>query len=220
MSSLTPKHIELPWFTGSDKKLAFTLANVFTKEECEQLIARTEKIGYEPALVNVGGGRQKYMPDVRNNNRCIIDDPELTNFFWQRIKDHIPQEYKGHRAVGLNERLRFLKYEANQFFDAHCDGRYVRSRYDTKDPSKIGEFSAITVQIYLNSGCKGGATRFLHPREVEGGVDCNPEEGQVLVFEQDRVLHEGARLESGIKYTIRTEVMYAPKERDDERKSR
>lgn len=34
-------------------------------------INMTEKVGYVPALVNVGGGRQKLMPDVRNNDRCI-----------------------------------------------------------------------------------------------------------------------------------------------------
>ena len=39
----------------STSKLIFILDNVFTPEECEEYIKKTEKMGYEQALVNVGG---------------------------------------------------------------------------------------------------------------------------------------------------------------------
>ena len=44
---------------------------------------------------------------------------------------------------------------------------------------------------------------------VDGSVDVNPKTGSVLVFQHD-ILHCGSELLHGIKYTLRTDVMYAP----------
>lgn len=40
---------------------------MLTEEECEELIKETEEIGYEPALLNVGGGNQILAPGVSLN---------------------------------------------------------------------------------------------------------------------------------------------------------
>ena len=40
------------------RKFAVVLDDVFSEEECEELIAITESREYHPALINVGGGRQ------------------------------------------------------------------------------------------------------------------------------------------------------------------
>ena len=40
-------------------------------------------------------------------------------------------------------------------------------------------------------------------------VDCEPLQGRVLVF-QHNIMHEGAHVEEGVKYTIRTDVEYGP----------
>ncbi len=47
---VTKRDISLPF----SEKLIFVLDNVFTPEECEEYIKKTEKMGYEAALVNVG----------------------------------------------------------------------------------------------------------------------------------------------------------------------
>jgi hypothetical protein len=66
---IVKRDIALPApYTG---RLAFVLDNVFTKEECEDLIAQTEARGYKPALINMGGGREVFVPEARNNDRCI-----------------------------------------------------------------------------------------------------------------------------------------------------
>jgi len=54
----------------------------------------TEDKGYERALVNIGGGRQKLMEDVRNNMRCIIDSHELANELFEIIKEFLPETCK------------------------------------------------------------------------------------------------------------------------------
>jgi hypothetical protein len=99
-------------------KLAFILLNVFTPEECQQWIEMTEKRGYIPALVNIGP-RQVLMTDVRNNDRCIIDDEKMAQIIFDRIKSYIPNTWKECELVGLNERLRFLRYDPGQKFEEH-----------------------------------------------------------------------------------------------------
>jgi len=127
-------------------------------------------------------------------------------------------------AVGLNERFRILRYKEGNAFPWHRDGNYMRH-------SK--ERSFYTIMIYLNSGdgidYRGGSTLFQfdfditkHGRGRGRERDCEsesesenkaatveyvPQAGGVVVFDH-RILHEGARVEEGTKYAIRTDVMY------------
>ena len=99
-------------------KLAFILLNVFTPEECQQWIEMTEERGYSPALINLGA-RQALMTDLRNNDRCMIDDVDMAKKIFERIKEYLPKTWKSHTLVGLNERLRFLRYDPGQKFESH-----------------------------------------------------------------------------------------------------
>lgn len=187
-------------FQNRTTKLAFILHNVLTIEECQKLIEVSEAKGYEPALLNVGGGHEIPAPSVRNNTRTIIDDEEFVNVLWLRIQSLIPKSFNGYKAIGINERLRFLRYDPGEKFAQHCDGEFLRPGTE--------EVSKITLQIYLNDKCDGGATTFIgrHGKRLS----VQPKTGSILVFEQHGVLHEGSKVTAGRKYTIRTEVMYLP----------
>ena len=69
------------------------------------------------------------------------------------------------------------------------------------------------MHLYLNeadedSMLEGGATTF-HSRDYSGRcVDIVPKVGRVLLFQQKGLLHSGADVKRGIKYTMRTDVMY------------
>lgn len=203
---ITKEVIDLP--RASDKgKLAFVLRNVLSKEECKNWIADTEKWGYEPALVNVGYGRQEYMPDYRSNYRSIHDSVPQAEELYRRLKPFLPQEMCGRKIVGLNERLRFLRYDKGELFDVHFDGCFVR----TAPGPQQGERSLVTVQLYLNEGFEGGSTTFVKGSsegEVEGDVRVVPETGMVLIFEH-ALAHCGSALIEGRKYAMRTDVMYS-----------
>jgi len=173
-------------------KLAYTLDNVFTADECQQLIDLSEEQGYKPALYN-----DSYRPAQRNNYRCIIDSHEMANKIYDKIKSHIPKFCNDCECIGLNERLRFLRYEPKQYFKSHYDGFYQRSDR---------ERSYITIQLYLNDGFDGGSTRFLDTSSNDF-VDCFPKVGRILVFEH-RILHQGMEISDGRKYAIRTDIMY------------
>jgi predicted 2-oxoglutarate/Fe(II)-dependent dioxygenase YbiX len=185
--------------SSSFDKLCFYIENVFSETECENLIAMTEKKGYEVALVNVGGGEQVEILDYRKSARCIVDDVKLAQVIFDRIKFAVPQEFKGKQVVGLNERLRFLRYDPGDFFKPHFDGAYTRP-----DGSQR---TLITIQLYLNEGFKGGETTFLSPDDPSYRMPYVPKTGSVLVFEH-RILHEGSLLEEGRKYTVRSDILY------------
>jgi len=108
-------------------KLAFILLNVFTHEECSEWIKLTEERGYTPALVGFGT-QQVLMPDYRNSGRCIVDDVDMAKILFERIKSYLPDTWHDYKLVGLNERLRFLRYDPGQYFAAHM-GIRIKQKY-------------------------------------------------------------------------------------------
>ncbi len=179
-------------------QFAFTLENVLTVEECKQLIDGSEQSGYTEALINIGPNEAILVPDYRKGSRFMTDDKLFVSKLWSRICDQIPDTYKSCKACGLNERLRFLRYDSGDFFKPHCDGCYSRP-----DGS---ELSLITIQIYLNEGFRGGETTFLS-ESTDDRLGVVPKTGMILVFDQS-LYHSGSKLIDGQKYTIRTDVMF------------
>ena len=112
-------------------------------------------------------------------------------------------------AVGLNERMRFLRYGPGHFFAPHQDLRYVRG---PECGPKAGETSYVTVQLYLNDKFKGGVTRFLSGKDGRRHFNVTPKRGSVLIFDHDLV-HEGSMVTDGIKYSVRTDIMFTTKNR-------
>ncbi|KAF9433336.1 hypothetical protein BGZ76_009600 [Entomortierella beljakovae] len=208
-----PTHLDLKPYISRQRQheniVAFTLQEILTPQECQSLIDRSESIGYDIALVNSSSGAGVHYPGYRDGHRCIIDDPTVAAELWTRIKHHVPAIYKNRPVIGMNERLRFLKYGPGDQFRAHMDGEYRRT-----DGS--GHVTKITVQFYLNQDCQGGATSFLEERMAASDDDdaarklaVNPKTGQVLVFQHDLV-HEGSKVTQGMKYVIRSDILYGP----------
>lgn len=98
---------------------------------------------------------------------------------------------------------------------AHCDGAYW---YDKDGVTFETQY---TIQLYLNdsaatdpsSDLVGGATSFLSPDRATR-VDVNPRAGSALVFQHDRLLHEGAAVEAGVKYTMRGDILYEEEKKE------
>jgi len=113
--------------------------------------------------------------------------------------------------AGLNECLRFCRYDPGGYFRKHCDAPFRRSE---------DEMSLFTCMFYLNGDMEGGSTRFLH-LEQEASRDKEfklaessdvlasvaPEPGLCVLFFQPGLLHEGEDLRAGAKYILRTDVM-------------
>ncbi len=177
----------------------FTLRGVLTPEECADDIARSEAVGYGDAPINTFAG-PVVNKRMRNNERVMVDCHATAAALWGRLKPFVPERRGSWVAVGLNERLRYYRYDPGQLFDWHFDGHYERT------PS---ERSALTVLLYLSGGFAGGATEFdfLDPSRADRVTEVVPEAGTALVFEH-RILHRGAPVTAGRKYVLRTDVMY------------
>ena len=179
--------------------------------ECAALIAEAEAVGF---------GRTTYPKAYRGNLRLVVTDAALAAALWRRLAPHVPAEHTDASgaswdAIGCNEVLRVARYSPGDEFGAHVDAAFVRSGE---------ERSMYTVNAYLNGGFEGGATRFydgdeegdlmtaIHHGEVgEPAYAFAPRQGAACVFRQPperHYLHDGERLRSGVKYLLRTDVMY------------
>jgi predicted 2-oxoglutarate/Fe(II)-dependent dioxygenase YbiX len=99
----------------------------------------------------------------------------------------------------MNERLSYLRYGSGQYFRQHCDGQL-----ELPD----GRKSRVTIQVYLgNDDVEGGATRF-HDSRSRHYYDVEPKKGRVLIFQQRNLLHSGEDVTKGLKYALRSDLMF------------
>jgi hypothetical protein len=179
----------------------FVVHDFLSADECQLYVALSETAGYGDAPITTFDG-PVMRKDVRNNDRVMIDDVRMADALWERLKLFLPERTQCWVPVGLNERLRFYRYDPGQQFDWHYDGCFERS------PT---EQSTFTFMVYLTGGCAGGATEF-NLRSSDGARNDNPivrvqpEAGKALVFTH-RILHRGAPVAAGRKYVLRTDVM-------------
>jgi predicted 2-oxoglutarate/Fe(II)-dependent dioxygenase YbiX len=168
----------------------WTIENFLTRKACEDLILFSETIGYQEAEVALQSGA-KLMKSIRNNDRLLYQDAALANQYWQQLQAFCPEKIENNRAVGLNEQFRFYKYEVAQRFKRHIDGRFQRNAI---------EESRITFMIYLNDDFEGGETAF-------DDLSIAPIAGNALCFIHEQK-HEGRPVMKGVKYVLRSDVMY------------
>jgi hypothetical protein len=55
----------------------------------------------------------------------------------------------------------------------------------------------------------GGATSFMDGFRAKDSVRVFPRTGSVLIFQQRNLMHSGDDVFRGVKYTMRTDVMYS-----------
>ena len=198
----------------SDVPGAFQLLNVFTAQECEEFIKQTEELGYlEDAAVSLPRS-------VRHNDNItwVVDD--LTHdIIWDRCKDFMYDDkeiFYGKKTLGLNKRFRFYKYSEGDFFKLHTDGSWPGSRVVNKElitDFYKDRYSQMTFLILLSEDFESGETQFvvnkngtkelINIRTPKGGVLCFPHGLHPL-----HCLHSSNTISSGIKYIIRTDVLF------------
>jgi prolyl 4-hydroxylase len=172
--------------------LVFTLDGVLDTAACAGVIARIDAAGPTAAPITTPRGFEM-RPDIRNNSRVMFDDVDFAGALYERVRAELPAQLCGMRPCGVNERFRCYRYEPGQRFAPHYDGAFVRDEH---------ERSHLTFMIYLNEGFGGGATTF-HDAELA----VVPRTGMALLFQHFQ-LHEGCTVTSGVKYVLRTDVMF------------
>jgi len=221
-AELPPQQMDMDWLAsgfdtsrismhemeGGLNGFGIILENALTREECKRIIEETERIGYGHL------GRGMTGRAYRGNCRLQIDDTggKIGKEIWRRISKYIPRHEtipdEGNlEYLEMNTRYRFAKYFAGQGFAVHVDKPTV---YDHE------KCSVLTVNLYLNdlSPEQGGMTRFYRkmtgagkPVAAAGGIA-----GSLGIFKQSLVpyspVHDGEQVASGLKYLMRTDVIY------------
>ena len=234
-SKPTKTIIELSKILGRDYANSYVavIDDAFTRSECNQLLHAAEgqtNGAWEQAMINVGNYQQELATDIRDCGRLIWDSHELAERIWSRVKDlvaeiHAIKDQPGvtgwwpvrkketMKVTRLNERLRFLKYGKGQYFRPHYDGTFRVPGGD--------EESLYTLHLYLNGvgdeseqgTLEGGATTF-HSDDGGRDFDVDPKVGRVLIFQHRGLMHSGADVLGGLKYTLRTDLMYTGKKEE------
>ncbi len=168
------------------------IESLLSVEDCSKLIDKSEKIGYSQADVQVNDVR-KYSPKIRNNERVNLHSKQLANELWEQIASYSLPVYEDRYAIGLSPYFRFYKYIQGQRFRIHQDGRQ----------NVEGKETLFTLLIFLSEGFKGGETMFRQDR-----ISITPKTGKAIIFEH-RLWHKGCVVENGIKYVIRTDIIYS-----------
>jgi len=194
---------------------AFCVTNVFSERECAALRAAAHAIGWrrdapDPSESGDGG------LNGRLDHCELVIWPETAARIWDRIKIHAPPG-----AVGVNARFRFFRYGVDTIYRRHVDGSWPQAalmpegEYVT-DASEGRVRSRLTLLIYLSDGFGGGETTFYNADGCAPGTiaaaGVSPTEGGCLCFPhgdaEDSPVHEGSPVNAGLKYIIRTDVLF------------
>ncbi|WP_435258335.1 2OG-Fe(II) oxygenase [Thioclava sp. FR2] len=195
-------------------KLAFTLEDVATREECAHLIAVTEALGFRDAAPGINTP-----PGMRRNKTVHWIAPKMVMAeLYRRVAPLLPQEIDGRKLSPLlSHRINTYRYDKGDEFNLHIDGDWPGFGLSQDGSSMVqwaGTHSMLTMLLYLNGaedGLQGGSTTLYDQGELRATV--TPKTGRSLFFRhgsnRDTVLHAGDRLTGDVpKYVARINVMY------------
>lgn len=156
----------------------------------------------------------------RKNGRIQIDNDIVADSIFKRLVPLLPPSMDGRAVHSCSGNIRIYKYTEGQRFGKHVD----ESCYDARS----GGETKFTVLIYLSghvpcssSGDKdvddgesvvlGGETMFYQGhRDGRLMHSISPSTGRLLLHAQGSrcLTHEGAEVLAGVKYVLRTDVIY------------
>jgi hypothetical protein len=184
------------------QKLLATVPDLYTKEECAQMLLDVAKVEWLPATVNSHEGRV-VDAKLRDSTTAVLKNEALAPQLFERIQPHVPSSMfvedprvssrTSMALTGIYLPLRIYRYEPGQHLGLHQDQGYA---------GPDGSRSLLTLMVYLNDDFEGGETDF--PEQNERIV---PKIGTALWF-QHMLLHSGSRVARGTKYVLRSDVLY------------
>ena len=198
---------------------AFQLLNLLTDDECDQFINISESLGY-----HVDSPVSLPHSVRHNNNVNWVVHHSIDDQIWRRCGHLLTEHLEGESALGLNARFRFYRYRVGDFFKPHTDGAWPGSR--VVDGRLVHDaygdrLSQMTCLIFLSDDYSGGRTLFYLPGSAEEGSSAQRAEGSVAIstprgaalcfphgHHPQHCLHAGEPVHSGIKYIIRTDVLF------------
>lgn len=204
--------------------ISFVLRDFLTEGEAADVVQQAEAIGFKPCPES---------KQIRVTDRVMAAGGDLSDLLFARARPHLQDFLIGANGtvnidgqwlpaaqvglpddllegkwvpVKLNPLFRICRYKPGGFFLPHFDYAYDES---------IHCRGFKTFMMYLNDVVEGGPTNFYNNKQghykrpkTANVIDTfQPERGSCMIFNQ-QLLHDGGELRAGLKYLLRTEVMY------------
>ncbi|KAI7843957.1 hypothetical protein COHA_002495 [Chlorella ohadii] len=170
-----------------------------TKVESDKFVAAAEAVGFS----HQSSRGPAFGEAFRDNHRIQFEDAALADHLWKAtgLKTLLEGQLEDRDgvAVGLNPNIRIYRYSKGQRFGRHID-----------DSNELGggRYTQYTLLIYL-SGCEGGETIFYGNRNRKLAA-VEPRAGLALLHKHGEhcLDHEAAEVKSGVKYVLRSDVVF------------
>ncbi|TVY13786.1 hypothetical protein LARI1_G008518 [Lachnellula arida] len=180
------------------------LKDILSPEECTNIIAAAETIGFTPDAPIRAEGEESSI--LAHNFYWIVDNAFCAKL-WGRVQAFVPKDVGGKKLTNLDGAWPPSGIDSND--------KYI---YDSSPPT-AKQSSLFTFLIYLNDDFEAGETTFFLPSAREGSMNAypvKPIQGSVAMFPhgetEGSLLHEGTGVRKGAapsaKYVIRTDVLY------------
>lgn len=209
---------------STQPRMSFTVDGSTAVREVEGLLTSTECTHLIMAASAKGFTAPGFNEEKRRCTRLHTVDRALSDAMMPRLRPFLPElvvvDGPRWRPSRFTHHWRYVRYEAGGHFAPHYDGAKML-------PGR--EMTVFTVQVYLNDDFEGGSTRFYMDhhaerhatREIPYGTVSSfspagapthrvtPSTGKALVFNHaENTLHDGEPVKSGVKYILRTDVLY------------
>jgi hypothetical protein len=216
--SSTPSETNLYLEQVEEGSPVWTVPNFLAAAECQEWIKFSEESGgleytAHPASMYTAHRKCFRMQDESNSQLAKkIYRRLIASGIVEQLERALTPSTKGKKIknkyehpVGCNPNLRLYKYVKGHSFGRHID--------ESNAVDGMGQ-TEITVLIYL-SQCQGGATRFYTPdissKKKKKSFAFDPEQGTMLlhIHGDDCLEHEAEPVLDGIKYVLRTDVVFS-----------
>lgn len=176
-------------------ELVFTIPGFLLPDECACWIKFAEETGFEETKHPAAAGYAH-----RDNGRLQFTDTFVASLIFERMRKALPT-CSGKIAVGCSSNIRIYRYFEGQRFGKHID--------DSNFEKETGSWSEFTLLLYLNEVNLGGETVF-YDGSKKAVLTVSPVAGLALIHGHGErcMLHEGRSVKRGVKYLLRTDVLY------------
>eukprot|EP00752_Nemacystus_decipiens_P006455 g5813.t1 len=205
-----------------------SIDNLLSPRECSAWMRFGDERGFERSF-----HRQTSEMAHRDNGRISLHSPEVAAALFARVAPFVPAEMGARKAVACNSNIRIYRYAVGQRFGRHIDesvedenghlsqwtvlvylngGQGGGGSLGNADSGGEGGASGGGGVGEAEAPLRGGETVFYKGNYGEKvAASFSPKQGACLVHGHGRqcLLHEGAAVTSGVKYLLRTDVMYA-----------
>jgi hypothetical protein len=96
-----------------DGERIFVIPHFLSDAECDEMIALSERLGYEEAPITTAAGPVMFK-GVRDNFRLMHEDAELAQQLFERAAPLLVPRWTDWFLVRFNERFRFYRYDHTQ----------------------------------------------------------------------------------------------------------